>query len=374
MTNISDELKRLADEFTLAANSLDTTDAKAAIETLESAVGQADSAFSGSWLGYHSCVYYSDLQRPPVGAVFSAFWGLKNNILGETTGEWTEYTYHQIYDFIKSQTTGLGLDELLTTASKVDHAISGIRENLISALSALCSKYNDEYLSEKLAEIKSLRTLGVNEFIKYHSPSGSTVSKDIVAITNGITTPPHVHLQAQVEVVKNCKYVAVSLAKHASQVEAHISRLTMIGATMSQGSRVFIGHGQSQDWRDLKDFLQDRLALDWDEFNRVPIAGITNITRLSEMLDQAGIAFVVMTAEDEQNDGSYHARMNVIHEAGLFQGKLGFSKAILILEEGCSEFSNVQGLGQIRYQRGNISGAFEEIRRILERENIIVQS
>ena len=51
------------------------------------------------------------------------------------------------------------------------------------------------------------------------------------------------------------------------------------------------------------------------------------------------MAFLVLTAEDEQTDGTLHARENVIHEAGLFQGRLGFEKAIILLEEGCQEFS-----------------------------------
>jgi predicted nucleotide-binding protein len=136
------------------------------------------------------------------------------------------------------------------------------------------------------------------------------------------------------------------------------------------GNKVFIGHGQSQIWRDLKDFIQDRLELQWDEFNRVPIAGVTNIARLLEMLDEAAIAFLIMTGEDEQPDGKIRARMNVIHEAGLFQGRLGFKRAIILLEEGCEEFTNVQGLGQIRFPKGNIKAIFEDIRRVLEREAI----
>ena len=137
------------------------------------------------------------------------------------------------------------------------------------------------------------------------------------------------------------------------------------------GTNVFIGHGRSYLWRDLKDFIQDRLRLPWDEFNRVPVGGVTNIARLSQMLDEAAIAFLVMTAEDEQPDGKAHARMNVIHEAGLFQGRLGFNRAIVLLEEGCEEFSNIQGLGQIRFPRGNIKAVFESIREILEREEIL---
>jgi predicted nucleotide-binding protein len=78
-----------------------------------------------------------------------------------------------------------------------------------------------------------------------------------------------------------------------------------------------------------------------------------------------------MTAEDELLDGKIQARMNVIHEVGLFQSKLGFSKAIVLLEDGCEEFSNIQGLGQIRFPNGNIAGAFEDIRKVLEREGVI---
>jgi predicted nucleotide-binding protein len=89
------------------------------------------------------------------------------------------------------------------------------------------------------------------------------------------------------------------------------------------------------------------------------------------MMDEAAIAFLIMTAEDEQADGKIHARMNVIHEVGLFQGRLGFEKAIVLLEEGCEEFSNISGLGQLRFPKDNISAIFEDIRRVLEREGLI---
>lgn len=137
------------------------------------------------------------------------------------------------------------------------------------------------------------------------------------------------------------------------------------------GTKVFIGHGRSAVWRDLKDFVYNRLRLDWDEFNRVPVAGITNIARLSEMLDSSACAFVIMTAEDELADGTAQARMNVIHEVGLFQGRLGFTKTIVLLEDGCQEFSNIQGQGQIRFPKNNIAAKFEEIRQVLEREGVV---
>ena len=142
-------------------------------------------------------------------------------------------------------------------------------------------------------------------------------------------------------------------------------------AVAKSGGKIFIGHGRSKVWRDLKDYLHDRLGLEWDEFNRESVAGVSTTERLQVMLDSASFAFLVMTAEDETSSGMKNPRMNVVHEAGLFQGKLGFKKAIILLEEECQEFSNVTGLGQIRFPTGDLSSKLDEIRQVLEREGIV---
>ena len=139
----------------------------------------------------------------------------------------------------------------------------------------------------------------------------------------------------------------------------------------SESNTVFIGHGRNQVWRALKDFLEDRLGLEVEEFNRIPIAGKTTSDRLAEMLEIAAFAFLVMSGEDEAGIGDMHPRMNVVHELGLFQGRLGFGRAIILLEDGCAEFSNIYGLGQIRFHKDDIESSFEEIRRVLEREGIV---
>jgi predicted nucleotide-binding protein len=107
------------------------------------------------------------------------------------------------------------------------------------------------------------------------------------------------------------------------------------------------------------------------EFNSSSPAGISTTDHLQGMLDQADFAFLILTAEDEQATGEFNPRMNVVHEAGLFQGKLGFRKAILFLEEGCREFSNVRGLTHIPFARGKIEAQFHEATRVLKREKLI---
>ncbi len=75
-----------------------------------------------------------------------------------------------------------------------------------------------------------------------------------------------------------------------------------------------------------------------------------------------------MTGEDETSEGGLRARQNVIHEAGLFQGHLGFNRAIVLLEEGTEEFSNIQGIEQIRFGKKNIKETFGEVLATLRRE------
>ncbi|MBA2668849.1 MAG: nucleotide-binding protein [Gemmatimonadetes bacterium] len=209
-------------------------------------------------------------------------------------------------------------------------------------------------------------------YLSAMQPSGTMMTRDTLALSQGFQAPPHLTVVALMTWISTSIDACRQLSRSALLAASHLERRSRDAVRNERlGTNVFIGHGRSSAWKDLKDFVQDRLRLPWDEFNRVPVAGITNIARLSEMLDDAAIAFLVMTAEDEQADGRMHARMNVVHEAGLFQGRLGFTKAIILLEEGCEEFSNIQGLGQIRFPAGRIQAIFEEVRLVLEREAVI---
>lgn len=134
---------------------------------------------------------------------------------------------------------------------------------------------------------------------------------------------------------------------------------------------VFIGHGASPIWRELKDFLVDELGLRYEEFNRESAAGVANSERVLALLNQCSFAFLVMTAEDELADGLRRARENVVHELGLAQATYGLHRAIMLVEERCETLSNMDGVGHIRFPRGDILARSEEIRAVLRRERIL---
>jgi len=300
-------------------------------------------------------------------------WGFQQlRTIRTTTGEWREFNREEVVKAIHDLAGNPSLEAARELAIRATSAFETQKSEVLSLLTAALRENEDTFLTDLKQETDKIAVVSVSDVILVARPSGNIMTRDSLALTQGLRTPPHYEVLAETMSLRSPANACRRLAQVARKAGSHLARMERRSRRSRQiGTNVFIGHGSSAVWRDLKDFLQDRLHLPWDEFNRVPIAGITNIARLSEMLDASVIAFLVMTGEDEQADGRLHARMNVVHEAVLFQGRLGFTRAIVLLEEGCEEFSNIQGLGQIRFPKGNIKAVFEDIRRILEREGIL---
>ncbi|MGP8050462.1 MAG: TIR domain-containing protein [Desulfobaccales bacterium] len=148
----------------------------------------------------------------------------------------------------------------------------------------------------------------------------------------------------------------------------HNSRLPEEPHLTTPNPTIFIGHGQNQCWRDLKDHLQDKHDYIVEAYEIGARAGHSVRGILEDMLKRSSFAILIMTGEDETAEGCIRARQNVIHEAGLFQGKLGFNRAIILKEAGTEEFSNIQGIEQIRFNQGNIKETYGEVLATIRRE------
>jgi hypothetical protein len=227
-------------------------------------------------------------------------------------------------------------------------------------------------LTESYIRSRSSKLANRHTIEKSALPRGQYFTRDSHAMSQGLRVAPHQSLIAYVLSATVLRNGLDALRSTTQEAASHLTRIGSRSAKASLiGTNIFLGHGRSPVWRELKDFIENRLHLPVDEFNSVPVAGMTTTARLSELLDATAFAFLIMTAEDEQIDGKMRARENVVHEVGLFQGRLGFTRAIVLLEEGCEEFSDIHGLGQIRFPKGSISAKFEDIRAVLEREGLV---
>jgi hypothetical protein len=373
MNEIHEELLKIPDKIEFYAQKAQEDEITKPLSKLEDVANNVGKSWSGSWLGYHANIYYNNLEVPPAGAHFSQEWGMEKLFGGGgTTGDWREYKKDDLIKFIHALADNPDLTPARELSQKAETAFDEEKHEVLSLLTTALTDNDDPFISNLKHEVEKLNVLSQVEIIRAVRPSGQFISRDSLAVTQGFHTPAHLSVLSEICALRSPPSCCKKLSQIVRRAGSHLARQSRRSVRSKEiGINVFIGHGRSSAWRDLKDFIQDRLNLPWDEFNRVPVAGITNIARLSEMLDAAAIAFLVMTGEDEQADGKLHARMNVVHEAGLFQGRVGFTRAIVLLEEGCEEFSNIQGLGQIRFPKSNIKAAFEEIRQVLEREGIL---
>ena len=151
-----------------------------------------------------------------------------------------------------------------------------------------------------------------------------------------------------------------------SILERHVDESKIV--TKAHPVSVFIGHGRDPQWRDLKDHLHEQHGFNVTAYEIGPRAGMSVKEVLERMLTDSSFALLVFTGEDIHADGELHARENVIHEVGLFQGKLGFLKSIMLLEEGVKEFSNILGVNQIRFGKGHIRETFGDVIATIKRE------
>jgi predicted nucleotide-binding protein len=134
---------------------------------------------------------------------------------------------------------------------------------------------------------------------------------------------------------------------------------------------VFIGHGNSELWKKLKIFLEEELNIKTITYESEPKVD-DSFTSISEkQLNSATFAILILTVEDKTKDDKSIAHQNVIYETGLFQGKLGFKKVLILYQKGIEVLTNFTGVHYIKLVDNNIDQTFNEISRVLKSENII---
>ena len=123
--------------------------------------------------------------------------------------------------------------------------------------------------------------------------------------------------------------------------------------------RVFIGHGGDRQWEAVRKVVETHY--DVSAFETHDRLGQQAFEVVENMISEASVAIIVMTATDERADGKRTARQNVVHELGFAQGRLGARKTIIVVEQGTELFSNIESIQQIRFTPGEIHTVEDQV-------------
>ena len=149
---------------------------------------------------------------------------------------------------------------------------------LVALLTALTrDTLPDANLAAMRSEVEAIRMVDETDILERWRSRGHVVTRDMLALNQGTRGPGHMRVLAKVAVA-SCPYMAAKeMSRLARRIAIHAEALGLGAAPLSNRAiplHVFIGHGRSALWRELKDHIKDDLGLQPDEFNRVPVAGV----------------------------------------------------------------------------------------------------
>lgn len=188
----------------------ETTGTLGALERIEAAVELMEEAWSGSWLGYHANTYFNGLKTPPKSEQFSQAYGLTDTFTGQRTSVWTEFDSETV---IASICEHAGIDDLEPVRTLHDEACHQFEVRKSHALSIIRRREQTDAVLEQLGlDVGKLEIPSREETLETLMPKGKLVTRDAVAATAGICTPPHKAILVEVIVTRQALATLENLA------------------------------------------------------------------------------------------------------------------------------------------------------------------
>lgn len=191
----SEEVEALLDRFAETRDRLDADIASGLKlgERLRDAARTIGDASSGSWLGWHSRMYYGDFEEPPVADSWDPEWG---GIHGYSD-RWRDRSQAEVQNAVE-QRAGAGLAELATCADRVREACELLQQEALIVLSPVCDLAGLDREAELLTKLEHIDWIvPPGNFIQALTPR-QVMSRDSVALSQGIQAPLHLNVEAAI--------------------------------------------------------------------------------------------------------------------------------------------------------------------------------
>ena len=180
------------------------------LKRLEAAIELMEKAWSGSWLGYHAYTYYNGLQTPPKSVQFSQEYGLTDTFTGQRTSVWTEFDPETVISRICEHAGIDGFEPVRTLHEEACRRFEVQKSNALSIIG--CQEQADAFLEHLGLDVGKLEIPSREETLEALMPKGKLVTRDAVAATAGICTPPHKAVLVEVNVTRQALATLEDLA------------------------------------------------------------------------------------------------------------------------------------------------------------------
>ncbi len=195
----------------------------AGLERIENAVEIAERAWSGSWLGYHANVYYSGLRTPPEGVRFDPELGLTHTFTGQAASVWQEHDPDSVVAGILAHAGNADIGPARNLACDARRELETARSRALAVIGSRTPP--DAVLAALASDIASLSLPTRTEIVGTFMPEEDVTTRDAVAATSGICTPPHKALLADVTAARTSLAVLEELVALLQKVSARFGQL-----------------------------------------------------------------------------------------------------------------------------------------------------
>jgi hypothetical protein len=222
------ELRAIYEELLSFVAKFNTPELLKPINALEEQATEVGKAWSGSWLGYQSCVYYSELKPPPPGANFSSEWGLHTSSAHSfqiRASGWVQFDEDVIKAEIRKRAGNPETARAEELANEGRELFERKHGDVVSILQTAKTAHTDPFLDKLLKETETIQPATPAQIIGGVTPSGRVMSRDSLAIHQGFRTPPHICVWAEVQAMKQPAAACELLGKVVRQAFSHLERM-----------------------------------------------------------------------------------------------------------------------------------------------------
>ena len=267
------EIYEIIDSFKNCLEQYENSSIENNIKKITSVTNNFNKSWSTSWIGYQASVYYRNFEIPLPGDYFSTEWGFQEAFSNPTTENWVEYSFDTVVNEIKRR-AGLSNEEIREfddAAKKIRVIYNDTKKEFIDLVEINFYKTKEPYLEKILNDTTNIKIFTQDDILKSRMPK-QFMTRDNIASSQGPRYPPHISYESYFLSLLAIKQALQKALDQANKYFIYFNDKKLNSYDKAEMSnKVFIGHGRSVIWKELKDFLEDRLNLEWEEFNREPV-------------------------------------------------------------------------------------------------------